>query len=273
MSEHEKVSREYSRAVRGGTDTAVAQTGKGRFADYRQEDLANVPAEYVESSFGCGNPLAFSDVRPGQVVLDLGCGAGLDLLLAAERVGAQGRVIGVDANDDMLAIATKRVAHLGNVELKKGRIEALPVASGSVDWVISNCVINLAADKERVFSEIARVLKPGGKMMVSDIVAEDLPWWIRASGMLRASCAGGSISEARYLQGLLAAGLTGPTVAARHFYEPAQMAAVVSDSSPAWLRNIRCCGRNLLHALLTRLATPVAKKLWSARISASAPLV
>lgn len=271
MSEHDKISKEYSRAVSGDANTAVAQTGKARFADYREEDLANVPAEYAESSFGCGNPLAFGEVKPGQVVLDLGCGAGLDLLLAAERVGVNGRVIGVDANDDMLAIAAKRVANLANVELKKGRIEALPVASGSVDWVISNCVINLAADKEVVFREIARVLKPGGKMLVSDIVAEDIPWWIRHSGVLRASCGGGAISEARYLHGLQAAGLVNPVVAARHFYQPGQMAAVVSESSPAWLRSIGCCGKKVLHTLLTWLAVPVSKKLWSARISASAP--
>ena len=148
-----------------------------KLAGYSDEEFAALPADAVVNSFGCGNPLAFSAVQPGEVVLDLGSGAGIDLLLAARKVGAAGRVIGVDMTEEMIARARANIAAAGieNAEVRQGIIEELPVEDSSVDWVISNCVINLSPEKPRVFAEIARVLKPGGTMLVSDIVAEDLP--------------------------------------------------------------------------------------------------
>lgn len=228
-NESDKISKEYSKAIKGNLNTVVANTGNAKFADYSEEDVSHLPKDIAEHSFGCGNPLAFSKVEPGQVVLDLGCGAGLDLLLAAERVGKIGRVIGVDLNEDMLALARKRIGEYQNIELRKGRIEALPIDSNSVDWVISNCVINLSQDKQKAFNEIARVLKPNGKMIVSDIVAENLPWWVRHSGVLNAA--------------------------------------------PAALSKLRCCGKQILHSILTKLAAPISKNLWSAKIHASSPTV
>lgn len=269
----DKISKEYSKATKTESNTIVSNTGGAKFADYSQANLAHLPQDIQEHSFGCGNPFAFSDVKPGQTVLDLGCGAGLDLLLASERVGDSGRVIGVDVNEDMLAIAEKRIREYNNIELRHGKIEDLPIDSSSVDWVISNCVINLSPEKQRAFNEIARVLKPNGKMIVSDIVAENLPWWVRRSGVLKAACGGGVISEKQYLAGLSAAGLKDSQIVARQYYDPSQLASIVSDSVPAALRNLRCCGKQILHFVLTKLAQPVSKNLWSAKISANASKV
>lgn len=267
----DRISREYSRALDSGAKTVVANTGGAKFADYSAADLAALPEGAQAHSFGCGNPLAFSDVKPGDTVLDLGCGAGLDLLIAAERVGSTGRVIGVDCNPDMLALAARRTQHHTNVELRQGHIEELPVAPNSVDWVISNCVINLSPAKQRAFDEIARALKPGGRMLVSDIVADKLPWWVRYSGVMRAACGGGVISEGQYLRGLRAAGLDNPGVVARHHYSAEQLASIVVEAAPERLQQLRCCGRRLLQVLLTIFAKPVSDKLWSAKIQASLP--
>jgi len=268
-NKNDEISKEYSKAIEANTNTVVSKTGNAKFAEYSAEDLANLPENVEEHSFGCGNPLAFSNVRQGDTVLDLGCGAGIDLLIAADKVGETGRVIGVDFNEDMLSLAEKRVRSFANIELKHGRIEELPIESGSVDWVISNCVINLSEEKQRAFNEIRRVLKPNGKMIVSDIVAENLPWWVRKSGVLRAACGGGVISEKQYLKGLSAAGLHQSKIVARQYYEPSQLASIVSEAAPEVIRNIRCCGKQLLHTVLTKLATPISNKLWSAKISAA----
>lgn len=233
-----------------------------------------MPEEVIDTSFGCGNPLAFSSVQPGQAILDLGCGAGLDLLIAADKVGPEGTVIGVDMTEAMLEKARTNIKASGfkNIQVRKGYVEALPVASNSVDLVISNCAINLSPEKAKVFAEIARVLKPGGRMIVSDIVAEDLPWWVRRSGLLTAACAGGAISETQYLEGLRAAGLYECSVLARQHYEPDQMAAVVVDSLPQYLQNASCCGKPVARSLLIKVAKPISEKLWSARITALKPM-
>jgi arsenite methyltransferase len=272
-NESDEISKEYSNALNSESNTIVSKTGGAKFADYSQEDLSHLPEDMIEHSFGCGNPLAFSGVRPGQVVLDLGCGAGLDLLLASERVGDRGHVIGVDYNEDMLVLAKKRILQYPNIELRKGKIEKLPINSKSVDWVISNCVINLSSDKQKAFNEISRVLKPTGKMIVSDIVAENLPWWVRSSGVLKAACGGGVISEKKYLAGLNSAGLTQCEIVARQYYDPSQLASIVADAAPAVLRKLRCCGKQILHCVLTKIAEPISKNLWSAKISASASTV
>ncbi|MFH2052128.1 MAG: arsenite methyltransferase [bacterium] len=222
------VSIDYARAVTSGTGCCGGPVPKGvvaRIAGYTDEDFAVLPAEAVVNSFGCGNPLAFSMVQPGQVVLDLGSGAGIDLLLAAKRVGPAGRAIGVDMTDEMIAKANENIAAAGlaNVEVRKGIIEDLPVADASVDWVISNCVINLSPEKARVFGEIARVLRPGGTMLVSDIVADEIPPEIAASRHLYSSCLAGAVSEQEYAAGLRAAGLVDVETVDRLVYDTAQL--------------------------------------------------
>ncbi|MGH1542313.1 MAG: methyltransferase domain-containing protein [Arenicella sp.] len=269
-NESDNISKEYSKAISSEANTIVSKTGNAKFANYSQDELAKLPEDIQELSFGCGNPLAFSDVKPGEIVLDLGCGAGLDLLIASEKVGETGRVIGVDFNEDMLSLAKQRIRDYRNIELRKGRIEDLPVESNSVDWVISNCVINLSDEKQSAFNEIARVMKPSGKMLVSDIVAENLPWWVRHSGVLKAACGGGVISERQYLAGLNKAGLQNSKIVARQYYDPNQLASIVSEAAPIVIRKLRCCGKQILHSVLTRLALPISRNLWSAKISATA---
>ncbi len=236
----EKVSRAYARAVTRGTgDCSCSEPApKGSLAQvagYTTEELQALPPEAVANSFGCGNPTAFSKVHEGDVVLDLGSGAGIDILLAGKRVGATGRAIGIDMTDEMLAQAKENIAAsgLGNVEVRKGVIEDLPVESGSVDWVISNCVINLSPDKARVFGEIARVLKPGGRMLVSDIVVDDLPAWTRGSDALYSSCVAGAISESQYVDGLRAAGLEDVEARGHIRYEASQLEGFIKSESAA----------------------------------------
>jgi SAM-dependent methyltransferase len=236
---HEEVSRAYTDALRrsqerrsGGCCGGAVEAGQSpspaaQLAGYDQERGAH--PETAASSFGCGNPLAFAGVEPGQTVLDLGSGAGLDLLIAAEKVGPSGRVIGVDMTDAMIEAARAAAQRAGhaNIEVRKGLIEQLPVEDGSVDWVISNCVINLSPSKDEVFREIARVLKPGGRLTISDIVVQDLPDWIRQSAAAYIACVAGAISEAEYLAGLRGAGLADVEVEDRLVYEPEQVRGFV----------------------------------------------
>lgn len=232
-----RVSLDYGAAVRrplsGGEGSCCSKPApKGvvaKLADYDPEEMATLPAEAVTNSFGCGNPLAFSAVQPGDVVLDLGSGAGIDLLLAAKKVGPTGRVIGVDMTEEMLAKARENIAEAGleNAEVRQGVIESLPVEDASVDWVISNCVINLSPEKSKVFAEIARVLKPGGRMRVSDIVAEDLPPELDGNDRLHSCCLAGAIPEGDYLQGLRDAGLDEVEVIDRLVYDASQIEAFI----------------------------------------------
>jgi SAM-dependent methyltransferase len=196
-------------------------------------------------------------MQPGDVVLDLGCGTGLDLLLAAKKVGPKGRVVGVDMTAAMLdrARATVTEAGLHNVHLRKGIIEDLPVGDQSVDWVMSNCVINLSPNKLRVFDEIARVLKPGGRMRVADIVAEDLPDWIRRRDDLYNACVAGAISEADYVVGLRRAGLTDVSVGNRYVYDKQQLGSlIVGEAASSTEANL--------------LADALVGRVWSLSISA-----
>jgi len=278
MSPHDQqrqgVSEDYARAVqRPSSGCCCAPVPKGvvaKLAGYTDEDVLALPAEAVVNSFGCGNPLALSAVGPGDVVLDLGSGAGIDLLLAAKKVGPRGKVIGVDMTDAMLDKARENVAAagVGNVELRKGLIEALPVESGSVDWVISNCVINLSPEKPRVFAEIARVLRSGGRMLVSDIVAEDLPPEIAGNRRLYSSCLAGAISEPAYLAGLREAGLVDVEVRDRLVYDTAQIAAFIgSELQDA---GSCCCGGGP-DPLAARWAPGLTGKVQSVKVAARKP--
>ena len=170
-----------------------------------------VPEAALEASLGCGNPTALAELRPGEVVLDLGSGGGIDVLLSARRVGPTGKAYGLDMTDDMLALARENQTKAGatNVEFLKGEIENIPLPDNSVDVVISNCVINLSADKDQVLREAFRVLKPGGRFAVSDVVVRGgVPEWIRKSLLLWAGCVAGALSDTDYTAKLTAAGFT-----------------------------------------------------------------
>ena len=280
MSESQNTRRQvekfYSAAVQKqskGCGSCCLPDPKGvtaKLAGYDPNDLAKLPAEAVVNSFGCGNPLAFAGVDKGETVLDLGSGAGIDLLLAAELVGPKGRVIGVDMTDAMIEKARANIEAAGhaNVDLRKGIIEEIPLEDGEADWVISNCVINLSPDKPRVFAEIVRVLKPGGRMRVSDIVVEEMPEWLRGSEALYNSCVAGAISEDEYLDGLSAAGLGDAKVIERYHYEGAQLEAFIASELPegdAALDKFEELSRD---EAIKRIANEMAGKVWSAKIQA-----
>ena len=193
-------------------------------ADYSDTELNSVPSEAAANSFGCGNPLAFAGVKEGQTVLDIGSGAGIDCFLAAQKVGKTGRVIGLDMTPEMVEKAKRNAAKGGfaNVEFRLGEAEAMPVKNASVDWIISNCVINLSPDKPKVFREMARVLKSGGRFSISDIVlGDDLPERIANNMRAWTSCIAGAIRETEYLEGLRKAGLEDVTVESRVVYDRA----------------------------------------------------
>ena len=176
---------------------------------YNSSQAQQIPEEALLASLGCGNPTALAKLNPGEVVLDLGSGGGIDVLLSAKRVGPTGKAYGLDMTDEMLALAkeNKRRAGVENVEFLKGEIENIPLPDNSVDVVISNCVINLSADKDRVLREALRVLKPGGRLAVSDVVTrgEMLPE-IRQSVLLWVGCVAGALEENEYRSKLAAAG-------------------------------------------------------------------
>jgi len=218
--ETKKVVREgYARiAKQGGSCCSPASSCCGSTTDltqdiskkigYTEEELTSVP-DGANLGLGCGNPVALASLREGETVLDLGAGAGFDCFLAADKVGKNGRVIGVDMTPEMIEKARENVkkGDYGNVEFRLGEIENLPVADNSVDAVISNCVINLAPDKRRVFREAYRVLKPGGRLMVSDIVLlKELPDFIRNSIAAYIGCVAGAVMKDEYLGAIKAAG-------------------------------------------------------------------
>jgi len=177
---------------------------------YTQEDIDKVP-EGSNLGLGCGNPIALASLKKGEVVLDLGSGAGFDCFLAADKVGPEGKVIGVDMTPEMLEKARENAQkdNFTNIEFRLGEIENLPVADGAVDIIISNCVINLSTDKSRVFSEAFRVLKPGGRIMVSDIVlTKELPDFIRDNVSAYVGCISGAIIKEDYLSAIEKAGFT-----------------------------------------------------------------
>jgi len=182
-----------------GTDAAATDPITSNL--YSESETAALPAAAVAASLGCGNPTALAELRAGETVLDLGSGGGIDVLLSAKRVGPTGKAYGLDMTDEMLALARQNQAKAGvdNVEFLKGEIEAIPLPDNSVDVIISNCVINLSADKDRVFAEAFRVLRPGGRFAVSDVVVRgEVPAGIRRSVELWIGCVAGALEESEY---------------------------------------------------------------------------
>ncbi len=203
---------------------------------YRPGETDELPEEAVLASLGCGNPLAVADLHEGERVLDLGSGGGIDVLLSARRVGPSGFAYGVDMTDEMLTLARANAARAGaeNVEFLKGEIEALPLPDAAVDVVISNCVINLSVDKPAVLAEMFRVLVPGGRIGISDVVAEDhMSAADRAAAGSYAGCIAGALSRREYVDGLTAAGFAGASVTFTTEAAPGLHSAIIRAVKPA----------------------------------------
>lgn len=202
---------------------------------YGSNEQQTLPADAVTASLGCGNPTAVADPRPGERVLDLGSGGGIDVLLSARRVGDSGFAYGVDITDEMLDLARANATAAGatNVEFRKGTIEDVPLPDASVDVVISNCVINLSVDKPKVIAEMYRVLAPGGRIGISDVVAEDhLTPRDRAERGSYVGCIAGALSRGEYLEGLAAAGFVDAVVEFTHEAAPGMHGAIIRATRP-----------------------------------------
>src|SRR5579863_3042538 len=214
----EVVKERYGQAalrVKSGGSSCCGASPAGASCDpitsnlYDDAQAGQIPEEAMLASLGCGNPIALAELRPGEVVLDLGSGGGIDVLLSAKRVGPTGKAYGLDMTDEMLALAreNQRKAGVGNVEFLKGEIESIPLPDNSVDVIISNCVINLSADKNRVLREAFRVLKPGGRFAISDVVVRgDVPEQVRRSMELWVGCVAGALEQMDYVKKLASAG-------------------------------------------------------------------
>jgi arsenite methyltransferase len=188
---------------------------------YDEGETAGVPAEALLASLGCGNPTALADLREGEVVLDLGSGGGIDVLLSARRVGPTGKAYGLDMTDDMLALANENKARAGatNVEFLRGHIEEIPLPNNTVDVIISNCVINLSGDKRKVLADAFRVLKPGGRFAVSDVIVRGgLPEAVKASMPLWTGCVAGALEEQEFIALLTAVGFENPSIEPTRVY-------------------------------------------------------
>jgi len=217
----------------GGGCSDASPIGEGLYSESEQAEL---PEEAVLASLGCGNPLAVAELREGERVLDLGSGGGIDVLLSARRVGETGRAFGVDMTDEMLTLARRNAAAAGatNVEFLKGTIEEIPLPAGSIDVVISNCVVNLSVDKPAVLREMFRVLAPGGRIGISDVVAEDhLSPADRAERGSYVGCIAGALSKREYLDGLRAVGFDEVSVTFTHEAAPGMHSAIVRAAKPA----------------------------------------
>ena len=213
-------------------DSAASAVTSEKFGEvlYDAEQRGELPEAAVLASLGCGNPVAVAELREGETVLDLGSGGGIDVILSAKRVGATGTAYGLDMTDEMLALAQRNAhdAGVSNVHFLKGYIEAIPLPAGSVDVVISNCVINLSTDKAAVLTEIVRVLRPGGRLGVSDVVAEDrLAPAERAERGSYVGCIAGALSESEYAAGLEAAGFEDVSVEFTHEVADGMHGAIV----------------------------------------------
>ncbi|APR82548.1 SAM-dependent methyltransferase [Minicystis rosea] len=211
---------------------------------YSADEAAAVPADALAASFGCGNPTALAELRAGEIVLDLGSGGGIDVLLSAGRVGPTGKAYGLDMTPEMLALAreNQKKARVTNVEFLQGTIEAIPLPNASVDVIISNCVINLSGDKDQVLREAFRVLKPGGRFAVSDVVIRrELPEPVRKDMELWTGCIAGALLEGEYKAKLATAGFTAIDVEPTRIYDREDAREMASSSS--------CCGGDVETAL------------------------
>jgi ubiquinone/menaquinone biosynthesis C-methylase UbiE len=211
---------------------------------YPDDQAATIPVEAMLASLGCGNPTALAELTPGEVVLDLGSGGGIDVLLSARRVGPAGKAYGLDMTDEMLALAreNQHKAGLTNVEFLKGEIERIPLPDNSVDVIISNCVINLSADKGSVLREAFRVLKPGGRLAISDVVARSqaVPESIRQNMASWVACIGGALEEGRYRETLAASGFEHVDVEPTRIHDTHFMSAFVRAKKPVTVARA-CC--------------------------------
>jgi ubiquinone/menaquinone biosynthesis C-methylase UbiE len=217
-------------------ETATADPITGNL--YAQDDIAGLPDDALRASLGCGNPTALAEIKPGETVLDLGSGGGIDVLLSARRVGPTGFAYGLDMTDEMLALAelNRQQAGAENVHFLKGHIEAIPLPDAAVDVVISNCVINLAADKGQVLREAFRVLKPGGRFAVSDVVAQgELPADLRSDMEAWVGCVAGALEEQEYRRLLAEAGFGDVEVEVTRVYDPRELAESAREEAS-------CCG-------------------------------
>ncbi|HEX5719413.1 MAG TPA: arsenite methyltransferase [Thermoanaerobaculia bacterium] len=239
----EVVQAKYGEAARtaqkGGVSSCGCGCGCSSAKDpitsdlYDAKETAGLPAEAVLASLGCGNPTALAQLEEGDVVLDLGSGGGIDVLLSARRVGATGKAYGLDMTDDMLALAreNQRKAGVENVEFLKGEIEAIPLPGNAVDVIISNCVINLSADKRKVLSEAFRVLKPGGRFAVSDVVFRgEVPEAVRRSVELWIGCVAGALQETEYRSLLAEVGFEEIEVEPTRIYRAEDAKAFLQDA-------------------------------------------
>lgn len=270
----EKYGAAARRAAEGETATSCCGTSGGGGCDpitsnlYDASQVGTLPIEAVIASLGCGNPTALAELAAGETVLDLGSGGGIDVLLSARRVGPTGKAYGLDMTDDMLALArdNQKKAGVDNVEFLKGEIEHIPLPDNSVDVIISNCVINLSADKDRVLAEAFRVLKPGGRFAVSDVVVRghDIPDELRRNMELWIGCVAGALEESDYRAKLASAGFEGIDLEPTRIYkaddaksflqegglDPALlsridgrfMSAFVRARKPMAARPAACCG-------------------------------
>lgn len=264
---HEAVREHYAERIKSDTLSpskgAAPCCGSDRSNDgilYPVDLLATLPAGESVPSYGCGDPITLASLQPGQVVLDLGSGAGLDCFFAAKKVGDAGRVIGVDMTPEMVARARSSAEQMGigNVEFRQGYLEDLPVESNSVDVIISNCVINLSPDKSKVFAEAFRVLKPGGKLAVSDIVTDGpLPEAVKQSLSAWAGCVAGAVEAEEYVGMMTAVGFTNVSVKPV-FFDKETVDAAMDDMKD-------------VVDLMTIAREDVYKAIFSAKITAYKP--
>ena len=239
------VRERYAKAARqamSGAKSSCCGTGTSCGPDpitsnlYSGAEASGLPSLAVAASLGCGNPTALAELRTGETVLDLGSGGGIDVLLSARRVGRTGKAYGLDMTDDMLAIARQNQASAGvdNVEFLKGQIEAIPLPDASVDVIISNCVINLSGDKRRVLAEAFRVLKPGGRFAVSDVMTRgEIPAAVRESMALWTGCVAGALDQEVFLELLRDVGFTNPSIESTREYSGSEAARLLEDAGLA----------------------------------------